>query len=87
MQTGIPVTLPGGLLVDGQCKCDAILRPLDGWLEERVCAAMVGRDNLPAIVSDVLGAVLLSIGGKAVGSEQVASLAMADRQWLMLNLA
>jgi len=87
MLTGIPVTLPGGLLVDGQRKCDAVLRPLDGWLEERVSLAMAGRNNLPAIVSDVLGAVLLSIGGEAIKPEQVSSLAMADRQWLMLNLA
>ncbi|MCL2643848.1 MAG: hypothetical protein FWD51_00100 [Betaproteobacteria bacterium] len=87
MQTGIPVTLPGGLLVDGQRKCDAVLRPLNGWLEEQVSMAMAGRDCLPAIVSEVLGAVLLGIGGEAVMPEQVGSLAMADRQWLMLNLA
>jgi hypothetical protein len=86
MQTGIPVTLPGGLLVEGRRKCDAVLRPLDGWLEERVGAAMTG-DNLPAIVSDVLEAALLSIGDEAVMPEQLASLTMADRQWLILNLA
>ena len=87
MQAGIPVTLPGGLLVDGQLKCDALLRPLDGWLEERVSVAMTDRGNLPVIVSNVLGAALLSIGGEAVMPEQVVSLTMADRQWLMLNLA
>jgi len=73
--------------MEGQCRCDAILRPLDGWLEERVSEAMVGRGNLPAVVSEVLSAVVLSIGGEAVVPEQVASLAMADRQWLMLNLS
>jgi hypothetical protein len=87
MQTGIPVTLPGGLLADGRRQCDAVLRPIDGWLEEQMGAAMSGSDNLPAIVSHVLGAALLSIGGKAVGPEQAASLTIADRQWLMLNLA
>jgi len=84
---GIPVTLPGGLLVDGQRKCDAVLRPLDGWLEEQVGLAMTGGDSYPAIVSNVLRTALLSIGGEAVMPEQVASLSMADRQWLMLNLA
>jgi len=87
MQAGIPVTLPGGLLVNGQRKCDAVLRPLDGWLEEQVCVAMAGRNNLPATVSNVLGAALLSVGGEAILPERVASLTMADRQWLMLNLA
>ncbi|MCL2626471.1 MAG: hypothetical protein FWD46_06625 [Cystobacterineae bacterium] len=49
--------------------------------------AMAGRDNLPAVVSEVLAAVVLSIGGEAVVWKQIASLTMADRQWLMLNLA
>ena len=87
MQAGIPVTLPGGLFVNGQRKCDAVLRPLDGWLEEQVSTAMVGKNNLPTMVSDVLAVALLSIGGEVVIPEQVVSLAMADRQWLMLNLA
>jgi hypothetical protein len=79
--------LPGGLFVAGVCKRDAVLRPLDGHLEEQIGVAMAGGDSLPVVVSGVLGAVLLSIGGKAVMPEQVASLTMADRQWLMLNLA
>jgi hypothetical protein len=87
MQTGISVTLPGGLLVGGQRKCDAILRPIDGWLEEQVDMAMAGRGNLPAVVSNVLGAALLSLDGEAVAPEQAALLTVADRQWLMLNLA
>ena len=87
METGIPVTLPGGLLAAGRLECDAVLRPLDGRLEERISAAMTGGDNLPAVVSDILGAALLSIGGETVMPEQVVSLMMADRQWLMLNLA
>ncbi|MCL2161444.1 MAG: hypothetical protein FWH56_06105 [Betaproteobacteria bacterium] len=87
MQTGIPVTLPGGLLVDGRRRCDAVLRPIDGWLEERVSTAMTDGSNLPAVVSNILGAALLSLGGKAAAPEQAATLAIADRQWLMLSLA
>ena len=87
MQTGIPVTLPGGLLVEGQRKCDAMLRPIDGWLEEQVSVTMAGSDSLPAIVSQVLGAALLSLGGEAAAPGQAALLTIADRQWLMLNLA
>ena len=88
MQTGIPVTLPGGLLVDGRRQCDAVLRPIDGWLEEQVGTVMAGGgSNLPAAVSRVLGTALLSVGGKAAAPEQAAALTIADRQWLMLNLA
>ena len=83
----IPVTLPGGLLVEGQRRRDAVLRPIDGWLEERVGLAMAGGDNLPAVVSDVLGAALLSLGGEVAVPALAASLAVADRQWLMLNFA
>ena len=85
--TGIPVTLPGGLLVDGRRRCDAVLRPIDGWLEERVGTAMVDTSNLPAAVSHVLGAALLSLGGETAAPERAAALTVADRQWLMLNLA
>ena len=87
MEAGISITLPGGLLVGGRRRRDAELRPLDGCLEERVSAAMPGIENLHAAVSDILCAALLSIGGEAVAPEHVASLTMADRQWLMLNLA
>jgi len=87
VQTGIPVTLPGGLLVEGRRRCDAALRPIEGWLEEQVGMAMAGKDNLPAVVSDVLGAALLSLGGEAATPTLTASLTIADRQWLMLNLA
>jgi len=87
MQTGIPVTLPGGLLIEGQRKCDALLRPIDGWLEEQVSVAMAGSNSLPAVVSNVLGAALLSLGGEAAAPKQVALLTVADRQWLMLHLS
>ena len=87
MQTGIPVKLPGGLIVDGMRVRDAVLRPLDGLLEEQISAAMACGENLPSAVSEVLGSALLSIGGETVTPEQVDSLTMADRQWLMLNLA
>ncbi|MDR2208463.1 MAG: hypothetical protein LBE22_05770 [Azoarcus sp.] len=87
MRTGIPVTLPGGLLVDGRRHCDAVLRPIDGWLEEQVAASIADRGNLPALVSNVLSAALLSLGGKTAAPEQIASLTVADRQWLMLNLS
>jgi len=87
MQTGIPVTLPGGLLMEGRRTRDAMLRPIDGHLEEQVSMAMVGRGSLPAVVSSVLSAALLSLGKEAASPKQLALLTMADRQWLMLNLA
>ena len=73
--------------MDGRLRRDAVLRPIDGRLEEQVGIVMAGDDNLPAVVGNVLGAALLSLGGKPAAPEQVASLTVADRQWLMLNLA
>ena len=87
VQMGIPVTLPGGLLVEGQRRREALLRPIDGWLEEQVGTAMAGRGSLPVVVSSVLDAALLSLGGKVGAPERAATLTIADRQWLMLNLA
>lgn len=84
---GVSVLLPGGVMREGRRQRGAVFRPLDGWLEERISGFIAEADPVPAMVSRILDAALLSLGGMPVEAGMAASLVIADRQWLMLNLA
>ncbi|NTU43609.1 MAG: hypothetical protein HGA78_11300 [Nitrospirales bacterium] len=86
MEKLIPVSLPGGLLLDGKRYCTAFMRPIDGWIEERMGTVTEDVANLPEAVSGILGEALDSIAGLPGDSGLAASLCIADRQWLMLAL-
>jgi hypothetical protein len=87
MDRRIPVILPGGLLIEGKLESRAFLRPIVGWLEERMAELNDGVHNLPAAVTEILGEAIDSIGDCPVDSKMAASLCIADRQWLMLAIA
>jgi hypothetical protein len=85
--------LPGGLWRHGECRRDYSFRPLSGEVELAIAQAAItalgakGRGSVPQRVTAVLSAALAELGGAAVQPEEVRALPVADRQFLMRQLA
>ncbi|HWM92794.1 MAG TPA: hypothetical protein VN493_18665 [Thermoanaerobaculia bacterium] len=79
--------LPGGLWRGGELRRDFSFRPLSGDVELALAEAGRGRGSVPQRVTAVLSAALASLGGDAAHPEAVRALPVADRQYLMRQLA
>jgi hypothetical protein len=83
---GMEITLPGGLLNNGCIERQAKFHPLTGRIEQALIEFGMGLDR-PVYVTAVLSSALDSIGDQPAVTGRVASLCVADRQYLMLRLA
>src|SRR5690242_11589513 len=83
-ERALTVTLPGGLVLDDRCLVEAELRPLSGR-EEDWLASHRGQPSA-RIVTRVLEACLLRLGGTEVTTDLVRRLLVGDREFLMLQL-
>ena len=87
MGGAIEVILPGGLIQQGSLRCDAVLEPITGLLEQSLHGVMRDFDNTPAQVSAIIGQALRTLGGQTADSNMAAAMCVADRQYLMLRLS
>jgi hypothetical protein len=81
------LTLPGGIVGAEGLRRDVVIEPLTGSIEQALVEAAADIDNLPLMVSTVLGLALRSVGGTPADRDLAGSLCVADRQYLMLKLA
>jgi len=81
------MTLPGGLWRHGECRRDWSFRPLTGEIELSILEAGLGGGNIPQRVTAVLSTALAELGGAAAQPDTVRALSVADRQFLMRQLA
>lgn len=82
------VRLPGGLVRDDERLCEAVFHPLTGMLEQWLLEDCDGLYvHPPGFVTRTLSKAIANIGGRAVTEETVRSLCVADRQFLMIQLA
>ncbi len=82
----IEVKLPGGLPGNGRIERRARFHSLTGRIEQALIETGAAADQV-GYVTSVLGTVLASIGETPADPERIASLCVADRQYLMLRLA
>lgn len=78
--------LPGGLLRGGELRRDYAFAPLTGEVELALAEAGRGGGSLPRRVTAVLSAALAELAGGPATPEEVRSLCVADRQYLMRQL-
>jgi hypothetical protein len=78
--------LPGGLWDQGEWRREFAFRPLTGAVELRLAEA-VDAGSLPERVTAALAATLQHAGGREPLPEIVSGLCVADRQYLMRQLA
>lgn len=81
------MTLPGGLWRHGECRRDWSFRPLTGEVELSILEAGLSGGSVPQRVTAVLSTALAELGGAAVQRDTVRALSVADRQYLMRQLA
>ncbi len=79
--------LPGGIAAGGTRRRDFAFRPLTGAVELALAEAASADCSLPARVTAALAASLATVGGEDPVPAVVAGLSVADRQFLMLELA
>ena len=79
--------LPGGIVEGGALQRDFTFRPMTGAVELAVGEAGAAQSSLPARVTAALAASLEIVGGLPPLPEVVTGLSVADRQFLMLELA
>ena len=79
LRPGEKLTLPGGLLEDGDLQREVRLRPLTGHLEMECYEIASRRSPLPRAVSETLSVWVESIGERPFDAQQAASLCVA---WL-----
>ena len=79
--------LPGGLLRERTLRRTFRFRPVSGELELAISESAEAAGSLPRCVSLVLGAALEQVGGEPGSPELAEALCVADRQFLMQQLA
>lgn len=79
------VELPGGLAEKGERRREVRFRALNGAVELAAATAAAGA-NVSARVTEILAQAVATLGGRPVGTRELASLCVADRQLLMLRL-
>ncbi|MEM8587632.1 MAG: hypothetical protein AAGG65_06185 [Pseudomonadota bacterium] len=80
------MTLPGGIMRDGQRLRDCRFKTLTGGDELAIAEAFVADDRVPQRITAILTAVLDTLGGSPATIEGVRALAVGDRQFLMQQL-
>jgi hypothetical protein len=78
--------LPGGLWLEGTLRRDARLRPISGRLEHAIAVERERAESWPVLVSNALLHALEELAGEAPSLERIDALAIADRQYLLLQL-
>ena len=86
--------LPGGLLVDGQLRCDFSFKPITGSIEREIIERNETTDSLATTlvtalvtqVTNILNITLASVAGMVANKELISSLCSGDRQYLILQL-
>ncbi len=81
------VQLPGGFLHENRIHRQAIFRPICGETELFFQESNRKKDSIPCYVTGILAAALDKIGGIHANPFVVSQLCVADRQYLMLQLA
>lgn len=81
------MTLPGGLWRHGECRRDWSFRSLTGEVELSILEAGRGGASVPRRVTAVLSTALAELGGAAAHPDTVRALSVADRQYLMCQVA
>ncbi len=79
--------LPGGIRIDGALKRSFRFEPVTGSLEIAICESAGEVGNTPARITAVLSEALAELGDTAVSVSRVRNLSVADRQFLMGQLA
>lgn len=79
--------LPGGLVEHGQRRRDWAFHPLTGALELALAEAADDAQDTPGAVTAVLSQALARLAGEPPRPHRVAALCLADRQFLMRQLA
>ena len=81
------MSLPGGLNVDGELHRDFSFRPMTGELELMLGESTHFAESHAAYVTTVLCQALKTVGGVPASATVVRGLSVADRQFLMAQLA
>ena len=84
--TNLP-PLPGGLVEHGRRRRDWAFHPLTGTLELALAEAAEGAQDTPGAVTAVLSQALARLAGDSPATQRVDALCLADRQFLMRQLA
>jgi len=87
MDYGGGATLPGGYWSGDRLEKDIVFRPLNGHAEQALLELESSGQSSPGFVTAMLGAMIDRVGREVFGKEHAADLCIADRQWLMLQLA
>ncbi|MEO1226057.1 MAG: hypothetical protein AAFX92_17695 [Pseudomonadota bacterium] len=80
------MTLPGGIMRDGQRLRDYRFKTLTGGDELAIAEAFAADDGVPRRITAVLTAALDTLGGTPATIDDVRALAVGDRQFLMQQL-
>lgn len=83
---GYEVTLPGGLSKAGKLYKKAIFKPVTGKVEQTLIEQK-SDSNRPDCITGLLSASLYKIGGFSVDDQLVSELCVADRKFLLIQLA
>jgi len=81
------VQLPGGFLHKNRIHRQAIFRQICGEMELFFQESNRKKDSIPCYVTGILAAALDKIGGIHADPSVVSQLCVADRQYLMLQIA
>jgi len=87
MFNGGGTTLPGGYWSGGRLEKTVTFRSVTGHIEQALSVAEESETSVARFVSRVLGTIIEKVGTADFGPAEAAALCVADRQWLMLQLA
>lgn len=82
----LSVTVPGGLPLNSRLERVVTFKPINGVLEQAI-SSIDKNGNLPERVTNILNLALDKIGDLNMTRELASQLCVADRQFLMLQLA
>lgn len=80
------MTLPGGIMRDGQRLRDYRFKTLTGGDELAIAEAFATDDRVPQRITGILAAALDTLGGAPATIKDVRTLAVGDRDFLMQRL-
>ena len=83
----IKVRLPGGLRTENRLERSVQFHPITGFIEQQLLDFYEKRDNPSDYVTEVLQVAIERIGERQPNREEISSLCVADRQYLMIQLS
>lgn len=81
------IILPGGVIINGSLRNDAVFHHITGYIEQALFDITVANISVLQKISAILMLVLDNIGSKKPDLEIINSLSIADRQYLMMQLS